>query len=54
VNGRQPGIQSVECWHFSRGLQGWLGRDGAVVELTVDKCSVAGYSQDSNDVTVGN
>jgi hypothetical protein len=27
-----------------------LGRDGAIVELTFDKRSVAGYSPNSNDV----
>jgi hypothetical protein len=36
----------------SRALQGRLRRDGAIVELTVDKNSVAGYSPDSNDVSV--
>jgi hypothetical protein len=43
--------QSVEGWQFSRALQGTLRRDGAVVELTVDKSSVVGYSPDNNDVS---
>jgi hypothetical protein len=30
-----------------------LRRDGAIVELTVDKCSVAGYSLDSKDMSTG-
>jgi hypothetical protein len=28
---------------LSQALQGWLRRDGAIVELTVDRTSVAGY-----------
>jgi hypothetical protein len=36
---------------LSRALQGRLRRDGAIVELTVDKSSVAGYSPDSNNVS---
>jgi hypothetical protein len=28
-------------------------KDDALVELTVDKSSVAGYSPDSNDVSAG-
>jgi hypothetical protein len=35
---------------LSRALQGRLRRDGAVVELTLDKSSVMGYSPNSNDV----
>jgi hypothetical protein len=46
-------MSSVEGWHFSRALDGRLRRDGAVVELAVDKSSVAGYSPDSNDVSSG-
>jgi hypothetical protein len=30
-----------------------LIRNGAVVELTIDKSSVAGYSLDSKDVSAG-
>jgi hypothetical protein len=37
-------------WQFSRAVQGRLRRDGTMIELTVDKGSVAGYSPDSNDV----
>jgi hypothetical protein len=36
-NGRQPGTQLVEGSQFSWPLQGRLRRDGAVVELTVDR-----------------
>jgi hypothetical protein len=32
-------MSSVEGWHFSRALRGRLRRDGAVVEMTVDKSS---------------
>jgi hypothetical protein len=39
-NGRQPGTQLVEGWQLSRPLQGRLRRDGAIVELTVDRSSV--------------
>jgi hypothetical protein len=46
-------VSSVEVWQLSRPLQGRLRRDGAIVELTVDKSSVAGYSSDSNDVIAG-
>jgi hypothetical protein len=35
-------------------LQEMLKRDGAIVELTVEKSSGAGYSPDSNDVSAGN
>jgi hypothetical protein len=42
----------VEDWQLSRALQGRLRRDGAKVELTVDKSSVVGYSPDSSDVSV--
>jgi hypothetical protein len=42
---------SVEGGQLSRDLQGRLRRDGAVVELTVNKSSVAGYSPDSKDVS---
>jgi hypothetical protein len=45
---------SVKGWQFSRALRGKLRRDVAVIELTVDKSSVAGYSLDSNDVSAGN
>jgi hypothetical protein len=38
---------------LSRALQGRLRRDGAIVELKVEKSSVAGYSPDSNDVSAG-
>jgi hypothetical protein len=34
-------------------VRGRLRRDGAIVELTGDKSSVAGYSPDSNDVSAG-
>jgi hypothetical protein len=40
---------SVEDWQLRRALQGRLRRDGAIVELTVDKSSVARYSPDIND-----
>jgi hypothetical protein len=43
-------VSSVECWQLSQGLQGRLRNDGAVVELTADKSSDAGYSRDNNDV----
>jgi hypothetical protein len=45
---------AVEGWQFSRALQGRLRRDGAIVELTVDKSSVEGYSPNSNDVSPRN
>jgi hypothetical protein len=48
--GRQPGTQLVEGWQLRRAVQGSSRRDGAIVELTVDKSSVAGYSPDGNDV----
>jgi hypothetical protein len=32
-------------------LQGRMRRDGAIVELTVDKSSVAGYLPDSNNMS---
>jgi hypothetical protein len=41
---------SFEGRQLSRALQGRLRKDGAIVELTVDKSSVAGYLPDSNDV----
>jgi hypothetical protein len=41
---------SAEGWQLSRALQGRLRRDVAIVELTVDKSSVARYSPDSNEV----
>jgi hypothetical protein len=28
-------------------------KSGATIELTVDKCSIAGYSPESNDESVG-
>jgi hypothetical protein len=40
-------------WQLSRALQGRLRRDGAIVELTVNKSSVAGYSAESDDVGAG-
>jgi hypothetical protein len=43
----------VEGWQLSRALQGRLRRDGAIVELRVDKSSVAAYLLDSNDVSAG-
>jgi hypothetical protein len=39
---------------LSRVLQGKLNRDGAAVELTEEKSSVALYSPNSNDVSTGN
>jgi hypothetical protein len=45
--------QLVEGWQLSRAVQGRLRRDGAVIELTVDKGSIAGYSPDSSDVSAG-
>jgi hypothetical protein len=36
---------------LSRALQGRLRRDRAIVELTVAKSSVEGYSPDSNNVS---
>lgn len=44
----------VEGWQFSQALHGSLKRDGAVVELRVDKSSVVGYLPNSNDVNMGN
>jgi hypothetical protein len=32
-------VDLVEGWQFSRALQGRLRRDGAIVELTVEKNS---------------
>jgi hypothetical protein len=43
----------VEDWQLSQALQGRLRRDGTIVELTVDKSSVAGYLPSSNDVIAG-
>jgi hypothetical protein len=48
-----PLKSSVEGWQLSRALQGRLRRDGVIVELTVDKSSVVGYSPGSNDVSAG-
>jgi hypothetical protein len=47
-------MSSVECWQFSRALQGKLRRDGAIVEWAVDKSSDTGDSPDSIDVSAGN
>jgi hypothetical protein len=52
-NGRQPGTHLVEGWQLRRALQERLRRDGAIVELTVDKSSVAAYSPNSNNVSTG-
>jgi hypothetical protein len=52
--GPQAGwVISVEGWQL-RVLQGRLRKDGAMIQLTVDKSSVAGYSPDGNDVSAGN
>jgi hypothetical protein len=48
LNVRQPGIELVEGWQLSQALQGSLSRDGAIVGLTGDRSSVAGYSLDGN------
>jgi hypothetical protein len=42
---------SVEGWQLSQAVQERLRRNGAVVELTADKSSVAGYSPESNDLS---
>jgi hypothetical protein len=42
---------SVGGWQLSLALQGRLRRDEAVVQLTVDNSSVAGYSRDSKKVS---
>jgi hypothetical protein len=46
-----PAWDLVEGWQLSRALQGRLRKNGAIVELTVEKSSVSGYSPDSNDVS---
>jgi hypothetical protein len=46
-------VSPVEGWHLRQALQGSRRRDGIIVELTVDKSSVAGYSHNSNDVSTG-
>jgi hypothetical protein len=46
-------VSSVEGWPLSRALQGRLRRDGAIVELTVEKSLIVGYPPDSNDVSAG-
>jgi hypothetical protein len=51
--GRNPGIQLVEGWQLRGTLQWRLRTDDAIVDLTVDKSSVAGNSPYSNDVRVG-
>jgi hypothetical protein len=53
---RTPGrlSESTEGWQLSQALQGRLRRDGAIVELILDKSSVAGYLPDSNEVSAGN
>jgi hypothetical protein len=38
-----PAWDPVEGWELSGALKGRLRREGAIVELTVDKSSVAGY-----------
>jgi hypothetical protein len=53
VKRSQPGTQSVKGWQLSPALQGRLRIDGAIVDLTVDKSSVAGSPQDSNDESAG-
>jgi hypothetical protein len=45
--------RSVEDWQLSQALQERLRRDGATVDLTVEKSSTAGYSPNSNDVDAG-
>jgi hypothetical protein len=45
--------ESVEGWQISQAMQGRLRRDGAIVELTIEKNSVVGYSLDSNDLSTG-
>jgi hypothetical protein len=49
-NGRQPGTQIVEGLQLNRALQEELRRDGAGVQLTVDKSSVLGYSPNIKNV----
>jgi hypothetical protein len=44
---------SVEVWQLNRTLQGRLRKDGAIIELTVDMSSAAGYPLDSNGMSVG-
>jgi hypothetical protein len=46
-------LSSVEVRQLNRALQGRVRRVGDIVELTVEKSSVAGYSSDSNDVRAG-
>jgi hypothetical protein len=53
LNDRHPGTQSVEGWQLCRARQGRLRRYGVMVELTVDKSSIAAYSPDNNDVNAG-
>jgi hypothetical protein len=48
-----PVSSSVEGWQLSRAPQGRLKRDGAIVELTVDKSSDVGYLPDSNEMSAG-
>jgi hypothetical protein len=48
-----PSQYRVDGWQMSRALQGRLRREDAIVELTVDKSSVAGYLPDSKDVSAG-
>jgi hypothetical protein len=43
--------ESVKGWQLYRVVQGRMRRDDAIVKLTVEKGSVAGYSPDSNDVS---
>jgi hypothetical protein len=45
--------QLIEGQQSSQAMQGWLRRDGAIVELTVEKRSVVGYSQGSHCVSAG-
>jgi hypothetical protein len=35
----EPSQLRVECWQLGRALQGRLGKNVAIVELTVDKSS---------------
>jgi hypothetical protein len=44
---------SVEGWQLSRALQGRLRTEGAIVDLSVTKISVPGYSPNSKDVSAG-
>jgi hypothetical protein len=46
-------VSSVEGWQLNRGVQGRLRRDSAIIVLTFDKSSVAGYSPDGNEVSAG-